>query len=215
MSATTVAILMHECLHGAGMIEALNAVPGLGFAGVWHHAREGLEGIARVAPDIVILDAGLAETSASTMVISILRSVPAARVILFTTRLDPEPLAEAMAAGARGFLMLHEPTDIPVWSTLLVGISGAALSHPDLKNILGTQFEKGLTSREHEVAELIASGLSNKQIAGRLNIRPFTVHGHLKSIFGKLNVRTRAELAVKYSNFQQLMTAFSETPPPH
>lgn len=53
----------------------------------------------------------------------------------------------------------------------------------------------GLSSREHEIAQLVAAGLQNKEIAARLNLSSATVAAHLQRIFRKLNVKSRASLA--------------------
>ena len=60
--------------------------------------------------------------------------------------------------------------------------------------------EEVLTPREEEILGLLAQGLLYKEIAGRLNISPSTVHGHLHAIYGKLHVQSKTEAVIKFLN---------------
>ncbi len=77
------------------------------------------------------------------------------------------------------------------------GALRAALRRADRKNAAGTGWDS-LTPSEQEVARLIASGLTNNQVAARLGMSPHTVDGRLRRVFAKLGVNTRVELTAEY-----------------
>jgi DNA-binding CsgD family transcriptional regulator len=78
------------------------------------------------------------------------------------------------------------------------GALRAALRRADRKNAAGTGWDS-LTTSEQEVARLIASGLTNNQVAARLGMSPHTVDGRLRRVFAKLGVNTRVELTAEYA----------------
>jgi len=111
--------------------------------------------------------------------------------------------AQAMRAGVRGVLPAGVGGDLLVAALAAVG-QGLAVLHPELTAAVRTsgasaeveelnETLEALTSREKEVLRMLAEGLGNKQIAGRLQISEHTAKFHVASIFGKLGVSTRAE----------------------
>ena len=78
------------------------------------------------------------------------------------------------------------------------GALRAALRRADRKNAAGTGWDS-LTPSEREVAALIASGMTNSQVAARLRMSPHTVDGRLRRVFAKLGVNTRVELTAEYA----------------
>jgi pimeloyl-ACP methyl ester carboxylesterase/DNA-binding CsgD family transcriptional regulator len=78
------------------------------------------------------------------------------------------------------------------------GALGAALRRANRKNAAGTGWDS-LTPSEQEVARLIASGMTNNQVATRLHMSPHTVDGRLRRVFAKLGVSTRVELTAEYT----------------
>jgi pimeloyl-ACP methyl ester carboxylesterase/DNA-binding CsgD family transcriptional regulator len=82
--------------------------------------------------------------------------------------------------------------------TVAGGVLRAALRRADRKNVAGTGWD-ALTSSEREVAALIATGMTNSQVAVRLHLSPHTVDGRLRRVFAKLGVNTRVELTAEYA----------------
>jgi pimeloyl-ACP methyl ester carboxylesterase/DNA-binding CsgD family transcriptional regulator len=82
--------------------------------------------------------------------------------------------------------------------TVAGGTMRAVLRHADRKNAAGTGWD-ALTPSEREVAALIASGMTNSQVATRLHLSPHTVDGRLRRVFAKLGVNTRVELTAEYA----------------
>jgi DNA-binding NarL/FixJ family response regulator len=133
-------------------------------------------------------------------------------VIFFMAARDDDVWAvAALSAGARGILARNAPAEdlvkairvvregqiwarrhaIEAWVEHMASVSGATRARE-------SSLEQGLSSREKEVFRHAATGLSNKELAGRLAISQATVKVHLTHIFQKLGLRGRAELAAAY-----------------
>src|SRR5215469_10686591 len=130
------------------------------------------------------------------------------RVVILTTFESDEYVYQALHAGASGFLVKDtEPAEL--LQAVRVAARGDALLSPSvtrrLITDLATRPERppatgreltGLTEREREVMTLVAAGLSNDEIAGRLFVSPLTAKTHVSRIMTKLNARDRAQLVV-------------------
>jgi DNA-binding NarL/FixJ family response regulator len=149
-------------------------------------------------PDLVLLDLKLPDGSGSVL-IDELRALPSQpRVLILTSFLDDRSVRDAMRRGASGYLLKHiGPRALldKVRATLrgempLDPRAVRALSRP-VENTLAD-----LTPREREVLELIARGLSNRDIAERLDITEKTVKTHAGHIYSKLEVEGRTQAAL-------------------
>jgi DNA-binding NarL/FixJ family response regulator len=133
------------------------------------------------------------------------------KVIILTTFESDEYVYQAIRAGASGFLVKDtEPADL-LQAVRIVARGDALLSPSVTRRLItdlatrperrspGDQDAKplaGLTEREREVLALVAEGLSNDEIAGRLYLSPLTSKTHVSRIMTKLNARDRAQLVV-------------------
>jgi DNA-binding NarL/FixJ family response regulator len=130
------------------------------------------------------------------------------RVIILTTFESDEYVYQAIRAGASGFLVKDsEPAEL-IQAVRVVARGDALLSpsitrklitdlasRPDSRRATGRELD-GLTEREREVMTLVAAGLSNDEIAGRLFVSPLTAKTHVSRIMTKLDARDRAQLVV-------------------
>jgi DNA-binding NarL/FixJ family response regulator len=98
---------------------------------------------------------------------------------------SPDQLAAALQAAASGLLVLH-PAQVP--APIINGFASAPARSRSLEELA-----EPLTPRESEVLQMLASGLGNKEIAGKLNISEHTVKFHVASILGKLGAGSRTE----------------------
>ncbi|WP_369262992.1 response regulator [Streptomyces sp. R35] len=163
-------------------------------------------------PDVVLMDIRMPGTDGLTATTAICADpdLSATRVLILTTFEIDEYVAQAMRAGASGFLGKDVAAD-----ALLDGIrtvaSGDALLSPAATRALITRFLTTpapgtplappdsldtLTAREREVMALAAEGQSNTEIAERLVVSPLTVRTHIHRAMTKLNARDRAQLVV-------------------
>jgi DNA-binding NarL/FixJ family response regulator len=138
---------------------------------------------------------------------------PDVKVLMLTTYADDRSVIDALRAGARGYLTKDAGADEIRRALLQVTRGGAAIDPAVQRHLVEaiaggpvaeraaaepTRLPDGLTAREAEVLSLIAEGLSNAEIAGRLVVSEATVKSHVNHLFAKAGVRDRAQ-AVTYA----------------
>jgi DNA-binding NarL/FixJ family response regulator len=175
-------------------------------------AGDGAQAVARAAevrPDVVLMDIRmpvLDGLEATRRIIADPR-LGGVRVVILTTFDLDDYVYEAIKAGASGFLVKDtEPPEL-IHGVRVVA-RGDALLAPTVTRRLISEFASritapppavelsALTEREREVLELVAAGLSNEEIAGRLVLSPATAKTHVSRILSKLGARDRAQLVV-------------------
>ncbi|WP_328394538.1 response regulator transcription factor [Streptomyces sp. NBC_00390] len=193
-----------------GFTVLLDAEPGIEVVG---QAVNGLEAIAKVAeldPDVVLMDIRMPELGGIEATRRITEQDGATVQVLVLTTFDlDEYVYEALRAGASGFL-LKDASAGELAQAVRVVAAGDALLAPNVTKRLIAEFSRmtrspraplkdrvgGLTERETEVLSLIAQGLSNAEIAGRLVVAEQTVKTHVSRILVKLGLRDRTQAAV-------------------
>lgn len=137
-------------------------------------------------PDVLLLDVRLGDESG----LRLLEGVAGrSAVVMFTAYDYPQYADAALAQGAAGFVAKSAPTE-----QLLDVVRRAAAGELAFRRRAGGS-APALTARELEVIHLIADGLSNDEIGGRLGVTAKTIKGHLGRIFVRTGVRSRTELA--------------------
>ena len=156
-------------------------------------------------PDVVVMDLHLPELDGVTATTQILAQAPDTAVLILTMSDDDETVIAGLRAGARGYL-LKEAGPAEILAAVLSVGEGASVFGPSIaKRITALLSQPSptapafpqLTSREREVLELIASGLTNSTIARQLVLSPKTVRNHISNIFAKLHVEARGEAIVR------------------
>jgi DNA-binding NarL/FixJ family response regulator len=193
-----------------GLLLLLGLLPDVELVGA---AEDGAQAVALVAehrPDVVLMDLRMPRVDGVEATRRIRAEHPEVQVIVLTTYSDDESVFAALRAGARGYLTkdagaeeiaraiarVHAGEamlDPSVQARLLDGL-GAVPPPPAVP----AQLPDGLTPREGEVLTLVAAGMSNAEIAGRLVLSEATVKTHINRIFAKTGVRDRAQ-AVSYA----------------
>lgn len=166
-------------------------------------------------PDVVLMDIRMPGTDglAATRMISADPELAAVRVVMLTTFEVDEYVVQSLRAGASGFLGKGAEPD-ELLNAIRVAAAGEALLSPAAtKGLIATFLAQGggadpgsptahaerlaaLTVREREVLVHVAAGLSNDEIAGRLEVSPLTVKTHVNRAMAKLSARDRAQLVV-------------------
>ena len=174
-------------------------------------AADGVEAIARtrqLVPDVVLMDVRMPRLDGIEATRRILSTPPAPRVIVLTTFDRNQYVYEAMKAGASGFLLkdvrrgqlVRAIRDVVTGDTLLAPAITRRLVAEYCNaptSDLGTSTRlNALTDRELEVLTLIGKGFSNGEIAQRLFVGENTVKTHVARIFGKLELRDRAQAVI-------------------
>jgi two-component system, NarL family, response regulator len=144
-------------------------------------------------PDVVLMDLRMPVLGGVEATQKITAEFPDARILALTTYQGDADVARALDAGARGYLLKHMlMTD--VIAAIRAISRGEWVIPPEVAASLARHRERDrLTARELEVLELVAEGLSNKDIALAIGRTDETVKIHLKSVFVKLKVATRTE----------------------
>ena len=171
-------------------------------------------------PDVVLMDLRMPDLDGIAATGLLRERLPAARVLVLTTYADEDAIVPALRAGARGYLTKDASAEqieaairaVHAGQTYLdpavqERLVAAVIRHPPPADPSGPGHEPpdGLTAREAEVLALLASGLSNTEIAQRLYLTNATVKTHINRIFAKTGARDRAQ-AVRYA-YQHHLTA--------
>jgi len=156
-------------------------------------------------PDVVIMDVHLPDLDGVEATRRLRRVVPESAVLVLSMLEDDDTVFAAMRAGARGYLLKGASQGDIERAIQTVAAGGAFLGPQVARRILGMLTDPRreeppfpeLTPREREVLDLIATGLSNPQIATRLCISGKTVSNHVSNIFAKLQLPDRAAAIVR------------------
>ncbi|MEI8287939.1 MAG: response regulator transcription factor [Verrucomicrobiota bacterium] len=154
---------------------------------------EALKLFAQHQPDVTLLDIRMPGQSGVETLRQILAKWPAARVIMLTTSELGDDIAQAVKAGACGYLSKKITRDELIGAIQKVHAGETFIPKDISRRLASHQSSPQLSDREREVLVLLPKGLSNPEIAQRLGISSFTVKNHLHTIFKKLQVEDRAE----------------------
>jgi two-component system, NarL family, nitrate/nitrite response regulator NarL len=189
-----------------GLASLLEKEPGFEVIG---EAQDGAEAIRKAQadkPDLVLMDIHMPGVNGLEATRQITNALPATRVVMLTISEEDKDLFEAIKCGAHGYLSKKvEPEKL---RELIEGVfrGEAPLSGATAAKILKefaaqaskdseTTAVSDLTPREKEVLQLLAAGLTNKEIGIRLDIAENTVKNHLKNILAKLHLQNRVQAA--------------------
>jgi len=163
-------------------------------------ARSGSEVLPRVAetnPDLVLLDIRMPGIDGLELLDRLKDQYPEVKVVVLSGLEDPDLAAEAVGRGAKAFLGKGiDPAEIgPVLRLVYEGERVAESPGSAAGVAEHTADEFGLTAREREILERVATGQSNKQIAAEFWLSEQTIKYHLTNVYRKLDVRSRTEAA--------------------
>lgn len=191
----------------------LGAQPQIEVVGTGADGNDAVALYAEHAPDIALLDIQMPGRDGLSAAREILERDPAARVVFLTTFSDDEYIVSALKLGARGYLIKTDVAAIPpALAQVMNGkrvLEGKAIEDVDFSEAGAGASDAGsaprrpaafasLTDREFEVAELIARGLDNKEIAATAYMGEGTVRNHISSILAKMGLRNRTQIAIAY-----------------
>ena len=174
-----------------GIAALIARQPGMSLVGEAGNAQEAIRQYRSVRPDVTLMDIQMPEGNGINAIVNIRSEFPAAKIIVLTTYSGDVLANRALKAGACGYL-LKGAVRKELIETIRQVYSGARRINPDVAMALASHLnDGGLSVREAEVLTLVASGKSNKVIAGNLGLSEETIKGYLKSILVKLGANDR------------------------
>jgi DNA-binding NarL/FixJ family response regulator len=164
-------------------------------------------------PDVVILDIAMPHLNGLDAGQQIKHKLPSTKLIFLTVNLVPEVAAEAFRRGASAYVLKHSAADelITAVRTVLRGESylSPLLARETVTFLLNQAkpqtADKAITTRQSEILQLLAEGMSMKQVANELNLKPGTVAFHKYRMMETLGLKTNAEL-LEYAIKRQLVS---------
>jgi two-component system, NarL family, response regulator DevR len=193
----------HEIVR-RGIADLLATQPDIIVVGEAGTAAEALARIPATRPQVAILDARLPDGSGIEVCRTVRSAQPEVRCLILTSYDDNDAIFAAVMAGASGYL-LKQVRGTTIVDAIRHVAAGRSLLDPSVTERLLTRLRDGearderlesLTDREREVLELIAEGLTNKQIGERLFLAEKTVKNYVSGLLAKLGLRSRTQAAV-------------------
>lgn len=163
--------------------------------------RAGLAAVRRECWDVALIDLGLPDGSGIEVLRALRQHSPEALCVVTTVLGDDGHIVTALSAGANGYLLKEQPPELLIRQLSQLAQGVPALSPPIAIRIM-EHFrltgpvagpESDLTAREKDVLALISRGMRNIDVAGQLSMAETTVASHIRSIYRKLGISSRAE----------------------
>ena len=208
MKSIRVIIADDHVIMREGVALILDGLPEFAVVGQAADGKQAVELAEKMEPDIALLDINMPELNGIAAARIIQESCPGSKILILTMHDDDAFFFEALQAGASGYVLKgSRPADL-VDALKAVMNGDIYLSPPMTKKLVNsyltatdgqkTERLSLLTTREMEVMQLLAQGLTNRKVAERLVISPSTVQTHRSHIMEKLNLNNRTEL-VRYA----------------
>ena len=160
------------------------------------NGQEALDAFRRHQPDIVVLDLRMQGMNGIETIHALREEFNQARVLIFSNYAKGDEVYQAMKAGAAGFVLKEMPLDRLLEAIRAVH-RGEQYMPPEVAMRVGKRLLAHLSPRELDVLQLLARGLSNKEIGAQLGVVEGTVKIHIANIFSKLGVSDRTQALIE------------------
>ncbi|APG87648.1 oxygen regulatory protein nreC Nitrogen regulation protein C (plasmid) [Sinorhizobium americanum CCGM7] len=203
-TAIRVAVIDDHPLFREGVTRSLSELEGFEIVAEGGSRDDALRIAENLAPDVMLLDISMPGSGLEAVPL-ILQIAPAQKIVMLTVSEAGDDVKTALQGGAKGYVLkgIGSRALADVIRAVASGESYVAptLSAKLLSNSAPAPASKfdlihDLTTREREVLNLVASGLSNKQVARKLNLHEKTIKHHMTQIMAKLDVANRTEAAM-------------------
>ena len=172
------------------MLESEEHIVVTGMAG---SAREGVQEIQRIQPDVVLMDLRMPEMGGVEAIGELRRIAENVRILVLTNYDEDEYIFRALKAGAMGYLLKNTPQEDIIRAVEMVHQNQSCIPPNIAKRLTEAMAHEELSQRELEVLKLVADGMTNKAIADRLFISEKTARNHVTNCLFKLGARDRTE----------------------
>lgn len=205
---TRVLIADDDDLMRAGLAELLTADPEIEVVGQASTGREAIKKVRHLRPDVVLMDVRMPDLDGIAATQELARTAPETRVLILTTFEQDDYIFGGLRAGASGFLLKRTKPEELLAAVRTIAAGESLLSPSVTRRVIDRMAAqptpnlddqeklKSLTPREWEVLELLARGLSNREIAAALTIEESTIRTHVKRVLAKLELRDRVQVVM-------------------
>jgi len=192
----------------AGLEALLTSLPGIEVVGVASNGREAVREVITVRPDVAVLDLQMPGLDGFAATRELTRSAPEVAVLVLTMFEDDDSVFAAMRAGARGYVVKGAEQE-EIARAIRAVAAGEAIFGPGVARRVLSFFSAPppaaepfpeLTTRERQILDLLAAGLSNTAIADRLDLASKTVANNVSTIFTKLGIADRSTAIIQARN---------------
>ena len=188
----------HAVVRG-GLQQLLATAADIELVGSAANGEEAVGLVVDHTPDVVLMDLSMPVVDGIEATRRIVESGSGTRVVVLTSFADDRHIADALRAGAIGYMLKHAEPDA-LLDAIRAAAAGDSPLDPKAARVLlenrTARADGHLSGREEEVLRLVAGGLANKLIARRLTISERTVKAHLTNIFARLGVTDRTQAAL-------------------
>lgn len=204
--STMVGIVEDDAVLRKTLVRLVSDTRGFRCAADCATGEEALQKLPALKPDVVLMDLNLPQMSGTECIRKLKELLPVTQVIVLTVYEDSEHIFRALKAGASGYLLKRSEPEEILEAITNAREGGAPMSSQIARRVVHSFHAPtpagldttALTERETEILAYLSKGFANKEIADKLNISVPTVRTHLRHIYEKLHVRSRAEAIVKY-----------------
>lgn len=173
------------------------------------HCRTIVDDVVKCMPEVLIMDIDLPGKNGIDAVIELKAVFPEIKILMLTVFEDDEKIFAAIKAGANGYLLKKDSPQKILDAIRELSEGKASINGLIAKKVMEYFYKKQplpgiedfqLTRREQEILEWLVAGLTYKEIAAKCFISPETMNSHIKNIYQKLNVHSRAQLTARFGN---------------
>ena len=187
-----------------GVVQSLTHHQDLVVVGQANTGEEAYVLVGELLPDVLLLDVTMPGAGGLAAAAKIASTWPITHIIMLTVSEDQDNLLKAMKAGARGYILKGVSAKDLANAVRTVASGGAYISPSLAGNILFEMVHDAdeedainqLTDREQEILQLVAQGLTNREIGERLHLAEKTIKHYMTNVLQKLQVRSRVEAAL-------------------
>jgi RNA polymerase sigma factor (sigma-70 family) len=192
----------------AGLAELLSSDPSIEIVGQAATGREAVERTRRLEPDVVLMDVRMPDLDGIEATRELASAAPKARILILTTFEQDDYVFGALRAGASGFLLKRTRPEELIAAVHAIAAGDSLLSPSVTRSVIDRMAQQPtpdladrtaleeLTPREREVLDLLARGLSNREIAAALVVEESTIRTHVKRVLMKLDLRDRIQAVI-------------------
>ena len=205
---TRVLIADDDDLMRAGLVELLSNDPTITIVGQASTGREAIERTRRLAPDVVLMDVRMPDLDGIAATRELTRANQRAKILILTIFEQDDYVFGALRAGASGFLLKRTRPEELIAAVHTIARGDSLLSPSVTRRVIDRMAQQPmpeltdhakldtLTPRERDVLQLVARGLSNREIATELIVEESTIRSHMKRILMKLQLRDRIQIVI-------------------